>query len=188
MRITQLAWGIMQRTLCYGLTRGIVLGLIYGPLSVLTLVGLDLVGRAFAGTTGASQVNTDMLLIYVLTSLVGGSLFGATIGILSGIISGLLLIAILSIYRLRSISMIRHINVLCAVIAFADGMVTLWATVGLNLPRSLAYDRLIVGWILWVIIPSISAAVVGWLTTRQVAIRTAKDSTWTSVAGQNLQN
>jgi hypothetical protein len=161
---TRLRWGVILRVAALGLFVGAFVGAVYGAVSMLIL---SLIGRLVEPSRFSNGSSDAMLPALMAGGLIGGLMLGAFIGLLSGLAAGLAL-GILLRTGLPGLPGPGRTSPRLAVITGAVcGLVTLAQTTLSGLPSRLTPAWPLVGWMLWVMIPTVLAFFAGWWAARR---------------------
>lgn len=150
-----LPWGVTWRMTAWGLLGGVLVGVVFGPISMLVLVVL---GRLVEPARFADATSDAMVPALIAGGIIGGLLYGALIGLLSGLAAGLVLGMLLrygpsDAHGLRSPAAIS--GAIC-------GLLTLALTASAGLATYLTPRWPLVGLVLWVVAPAALAVIAGW--------------------------
>lgn len=162
MSILHLGWGIIWRMSIWGLGLGGAFGLVYGPVSTLTLIALNRAGLYLTGRPDDSFISWSTTLF---VASVGGLMYGAIAGAVGGMLSGILMAIGLRL-SLRNVP-----NAFRVASAFISGLTALsiMATVTLALTSRGTGDLGMLAWLVWVAIPTIVAASATWRASGRAA-------------------
>jgi hypothetical protein len=137
-----LAWGIIVRMTAWGGAGGTVVGCVYGFLLI-----------SFAGNSSLSLVGACV-----------GFLLGGTVGLAAGLVDGLVLAALMHFIPRSTINRIQYRVIIYGVCMFVT---TLGAVLGFSsFAASLAGTTL--GWMLYILIPTLLAVVIAWKASAEV--------------------
>ncbi len=152
----------VMNMIAWGVTRGAFLGLLYGPISILALVAIYQVAQWLRLVEDGSTISWTMVFSLLVASLVVGSVLGAITGLLSSAAMALVLGALFRFGLGSPLRLGQWRFKLSAVCGTISGLITLAVTVSSRLPDTLTGRAPIVGWALWVVVPTLLTFIAAW--------------------------
>jgi hypothetical protein len=162
-------WGLLVNT---------GLGLLYGPISMLTLQVLYILFRTVKGgpnnddlATVVSTTDPGTLFVVLVLSVIIGIADGALIGFFASMIAGTIIVTLFRFFGHRLLEMSDYHNIINMISAVISGCVALALTALLNMPAILSYlgyDWVVLGWVVWIAVPTILVSVSGWWASNRV--------------------
>ena len=169
-----LAWKIISRIAVWGLARGGALAAIYGPLSLVLITVLGVLGLGLDApdmTPGDMEMLPAWLCLVVLVAAVEGGLTGLLVGLVDGLVLGIITVRMLSLRGSIPRSH-KNLNLISAAIG---GLGTFSLFMFNHIPLQI-YDAsnmqigVSVTWYVWVVVPTVIAASYGWWIGDRIAV------------------
>jgi hypothetical protein len=176
--VWRLSLAVIARMVGWSLLIDIILGLLYGPLSVLILQVIYTFYRLIKGGSNneslpaiLSTTDPGALVVVIIASIILGLVYGVLIGSLSGIATGMILSIALRRAEWSLIGEQRHRSIQNGISACVSGLLTLILLVLLDLPAALDYlgaGWILLGWVMYIALPVLLVFGAAWWISNQV--------------------
>jgi hypothetical protein len=150
----KLAWDTTSQLIVRGVFVGGLLGLIWGPASILGLYTIAQMGRILGIVSERDLGSPSILLPFLISAALAGAAFGTMVGLATGIIVGPFLAIVLraagnDFIHKRSLRLLANVAG-----GSVGGLLAMWVTTDVDLTAMMRPDAAFIGWLLWVVIPT----------------------------------